>query len=161
MIRLDFRSTHFAVRETCFSVLDVIKKVFVPQVDTLCNLLDGLTRQLIPMRFCPLFQLRDMTADAGKRRIFTIDAIIASLQLQEVNMHTMQVVYQIANLYQVRLMVELVSFCFHGISHITPLTPLKWVGPTHNQAIVLQLSVQCDSINYTTFLGQFQVFFQR
>ncbi|MCE2415235.1 hypothetical protein J4G07_14670, partial [Candidatus Poribacteria bacterium] len=54
-----------------------------------------------------------------------IDTIIASLQLQEVNMHTMQIVNQIADLYQVRLMVELVCFCFHDFSRITPLTPAK------------------------------------
>ena len=46
-------------------------------------------------------------------------------------MHTMQIIYQIADLYQVRLMVELIFFCFHGVSRITPLTPSQWVGPTH------------------------------
>ena len=125
MIRLDFRSTDFTFSFTCFSVLDVIKKLFVSQVNTLCDLLDNLTRQLMPMRFRPLFQLRDMTADARKRRIFSIDTIIASLQLQKVNMHTMQIVNQIADLYQVRLMVELIFVGFHGLSRITPLTPDK------------------------------------
>ena len=128
MIRLDFRSTHFTFRFTCFSVFNVVKELFVSQVNTLCDLLDDLTRQLIPMRFRPLFQLRDMIADAGKGRIFTIDTIIASLQHQKVNMHTMQIVNQIADLYQVRLMVELVFFCFHGLSRIMPLTPSQWVG---------------------------------
>ena len=125
MIRLDFRSTDFTFSFTCFSVLDVIKKLFVSQVNTLCDLLDNLTRQLIPMRFRPLFQLRDMIADAGKGRIFPIDTIIASLQHQKVNMHTMQIVNQIADLYQVRLMVELIFVGFHGLSRITPLTPDK------------------------------------
>ena len=128
MIRLDFRSTNFTFRFTCFSILNVLKELFVSQVNPFRDLLDDLTRQLIPMRFRPRFQLRDMTTYPTKRRIFTIDTIIASLQLQEVNMHTMQIVNQVTNLYQIRLVVELIFFGFHGISHITPLTPLKWVG---------------------------------
>ena len=105
MIRLDFRSTDFTFGFTCFPVLDVIKKLFVSQVNTLCDLLDNLTRQLIPMRFRPLFQLRDMTADARKRRIFSIDSIIASLQPKQVDMHAMQVVNQISNLNDIRLVI--------------------------------------------------------
>ena len=35
---------------------------------------------------------------------------------------------------------------FHGLSRITPLTPLKWVGPTRNLAVALQLSVQRDML---------------
>ena len=139
MIWFDFRSTDFTFRFTCFSVFNVLKELFVSQVNTLCSLLNDLTRELIPMRFRPLFQLRDMTAYPRKRRIFPIDTIIASLQHQKVNMHTMQIVYQIANLYQVRLMVELVFFCFHGISHITPLTPFKWVG----RHAILRLRLNC------------------
>ena len=128
MIRLDFRSAYLASGDTCFAVFDIIKELFVSEVNTLRHLLDDLTRQLIPMWFRPLFQLRDMTTYPTKRRIFTIDTIIASLQLQKVNMHSMQIVNQVANLYQIRLVVELIFFRFHGISHITPLTPLKWVG---------------------------------
>ena len=126
MIRFDFRSTDFTFRFTGFSVSNVVKELFVSQVNTLCDLLEDLTRQLIPMRFRPLFQLRDMTADVGKGRIFPIDTIIASLQPQEVNMHTMQIVNQIADLYQIRLMVELIFFCFHGLSGIRCLSPIKW-----------------------------------
>ena len=150
MIRLDFRSTDFTFRFTCFSVLDVLKELFVSQVNTFGNLLDDLTRQLIPMRFRPLFQLRDMTADAGKRRIFAIDTIIASLQHQKMNMYTMQIVNQVANLYQIRLVVERIFFGFHGISCIVFLTPVKWVGPTHCREAMLDMSVQHDTLNYNT-----------
>ena len=146
VIRLDFRSTDFTFRDTFFPIFYVVKELFVSQVDTFGNLLDDLTRQLIPVGFCPLFQLRDMTAYPSKRRIFPIDTIVTALQLQEVHMHTMQVVYQIANLYQVRLMVELIFFRFHGLSRITSLTPAKWVGPTHCQATMLCMSVQRDTL---------------
>ena len=33
----------------------------------------------------------------------------------------------------------------HGCSRITPLTPVKWVGPTHYQAVMLHMSVQRDT----------------
>lgn len=125
MTRLDFRSTDFTLCESCFSVLDVVKELFISQVNTFRYLLDDLTRQLIPVRFCPLFQLREMTAYTGKRRIFTIDTIIASLQHQKVNMYTMQIVNQVANLYQIRLVIELIFFGFHGISCAVSLTPAK------------------------------------
>ena len=146
MIRLDFRFTDFTGRYTFFTIFYVVKELFVSQVDTFRDLLDDLTRQLIPMRFRPLFQLRDMTAYPSKGRIFAIDTVIASLQQQKVNMHAMQVVYQIANLYQVRLMIELIFFRFHGISCIVPLTPNQWVGPTRYQAVTLIMSVQHDTL---------------
>ena len=128
-------------------------------MDTLCHLLDDLTRQLIPMRFCPRFQLRDVITYPSKGRIFTREAIIASLQLQQVNMHTMQIVYQIADLYQVRLMVELIFFCFHGLSSIKSLTPFQWVGPTRNLAITLEMSVQLDALIIPQFVDTFKFIF--
>ena len=126
MIRLDFRSTDFTFRNTLLTFFYIVKELFVSQMDTFRYLLDNLTRQLIPMGFRPLFQLRDMIAYPSKRRIFAVDTIIASLQHQEVNMHTMQIVYQIANLYQIRLMIKLIFFGFHGISCIVCLSPTKW-----------------------------------
>ena len=45
-------------------------------------------------------------------------------------MHAMQVVKEIANLYDIWLVIELIFFCFHGISSIKSLTRIEWVGPT-------------------------------
>ena len=57
----------------------------------------------------------------------------------------MQVVKEIAKCDDIRLMIELIFFSFHGISSIKSLTALKWVGPTRNLAITLQLSAQLDT----------------
>ena len=74
-------------------------------------------------------------------------------------MHTMQIVYQIANLYQVRLMVELIFFCFHGLSSIKSFTPFQRVGPTRNLAITLEMSVQLDTLIIPQFVDNFKFIF--
>ena len=42
----------------------------------------------------------------------------------------MQVVKQIAKCDDIRLVIELIFFGFHGISSIKSLTRIEWVGPT-------------------------------
>ena len=102
-----------------------------------------------------------MAAYPSKRCIFAVDTVVTSLQHQQVNMHTMQVVNQVANLYQIRLVVELIFFGFHGISCIVSLTSVKWVGPTHNQAIVLHMSVQHDTLIIPQFFTIVKCFKER
>ena len=46
-----------------------------------------------------------------------------------------------------RLILEKFMFCIsHGLSSIKSLTPCKWVGPTHNLAVTLTMSVQLDAL---------------
>ena len=74
-------------------------------------------------------------------------------------MHAMQVVKQITNLYDIRLMIELIFFSFHGVSSLKSLTPVSWVGPTHNQAIVRNMSVQLDTLILPQLTAKKQVNF--
>ena len=43
-------------------------------------------------------------------------------------MHAMQVVKQIANLYDIGLMIELIFVGFHGLSSLKSVTPEQWEG---------------------------------
>ena len=68
--------------------------------------------------------------------------------------HLEHVVLQLLLVAQLRKKPTFLCFCgiytifkrlFHGLSHITPLTPTKWVGPTRNLAITLRMPVQRDT----------------
>ena len=74
-------------------------------------------------------------------------------------MHLPHIVKQIADTDTIRLITKLILIRFHGTSSIKPLTPEQWVGPTRYQAVTLFMSVQLDTINYTTILGKCQVYF--
>ena len=65
-------------------------------------------------------------------------------------MHTMQIVYQITYLYQVRLMRELIFVGFHGISGIRHLSPYEWEASTPPSGDARN-ACQPDIMNYTTF----------
>ena len=49
----------------------------------------------------------------------------------------------------------------HGCSRITPLTPVKWVGPTHYQAVMLHMSVQRDTSIKPHFTKNVKCFFRK
>ncbi len=50
--------------------------------------------------------------------------------MYQMDMHAMQIVYQIAYLYQIRLMRELVFVGFHGLSSTKHLFPSKGEADT-------------------------------
>ena len=49
----------------------------------------------------------------------------------------------------------------HGISCVVLLTPIQWVGPTHNQAIVLNMSVQHDTHSKPYLRRNVKCFFKK
>ena len=121
-------------------------------------LLDRLAWQCFPMRVCGAFQIRQMLTHYRVVRIRQSVFISLTLPLMEVFMHLPHVVKQVPKAYQIRLTAKFIFIRLHGISSIKSLTPVKWVGPTHNQAIVLNLSVQLDTINYTIIWTDCQIF---
>ena len=76
-------------------------------------------------------------------------------------MHLPHIVKQIADTDTIRLIAKLILIGLHGTSSIKPLTPEQWVGPTRYQAVTLFMSVQLDTLHYTTFIGACQTFFQQ
>ena len=54
-------------------------------------------------------------------------------------MHLPHIVKQIADTDTIRLIAKLILICFHGISHITLLTPEQWVG----RHVTLRLRCSC------------------
>ena len=117
MAFLDFRSTpkFFEKSDICL--------INAPQL-----LLYRLTRQGFPMRVCRPFQVRQMCGHGIVVGIRQSVFIALTLPFMEVFMHLPQVVKQVANADCIRLIAKLILKGFHGISHITPLTPNEWVG---------------------------------
>ncbi len=51
-----------------------------------------------------------------------------------------------------RLILEKFMFCVsHGLSSLKSLTPIQWVGPTRNLAVMLYMSVQLDILIISHF----------
>jgi hypothetical protein len=77
--------------------------------------------------------------------VFAIDTIIPPFECQEMVMHIFKVIKHVTKSYILRMVTDLFFIGSHGLSRIMPLTPVKWVGPTRNLAITLNLSVQRDT----------------
>ena len=67
-------------------------------------------------------------------------------------MHAMQVVKQVAKLYHIRLVIELIFFGFHGISSLKPFNPYRVGRQTRNLAITLDMSANLIQMLYHIFL---------
>ena len=129
--RLDFRSTDFAFRESCFSVFDILKKCVLGFAIPQYNILHNLTRQVCPVRFRPLFEFGDMFVESRRRYVFTKQATIPARQQQDMQVDTPHIINHVAELDDVllRLKFEAISFS-HGISSIKSLSPLSGTADT-------------------------------
>ncbi len=114
---LDFRST-----------AEFFKKADIRLINTPQLLLYCLTRQGVPMRVCRAFQIGYMRAHRSMVRIGQTVFISLTLPLMEVFMHLPHIIKQVAKPNTIGLIIKRIFVDFHGISHITPLTPIQWVG---------------------------------
>ena len=82
------------------------------------------------MRFCPLFQFRNMGIETRRRQVFTKHAVIPTSQQQDMQVYLPHIVKHVTYFESIRLILKFEFGCFsHGILSIRfPLTPLKWVG---------------------------------
>ena len=117
MAFLDFRST-----PKFFEKSD-IRLINAPQL-----LLYRLTRQRFPMRVCRPFQIGYVKAHCLVVRIRQSVLISLTLPLMETLVDLPHIIKQVAKPNTIGLIIKRIFVGFHGISHITPLTPLKWVG---------------------------------
>ena len=113
----DLRST------TKFFEKTDIRLINAPQL-----LLDRLTRQRFPMRVCRLFQIGYVKAHCSITRIRQPALISLTLPLMEILVDLPHIIKQVAKPNTIGLIIKPIFVGFQGISHITPLTPLKWVG---------------------------------
>ena len=138
-----------------------LKESHIGSVNPPQFLLNRLTRQCFPMWVCRPLQIGQVGRHRMIVRIGEPLPIPCVLPPVETVMHLPYIVKQVSNTDTLRLIAKLIFIGFHGLSHITPLTPDKWVGPTRNLAVTLVMSVQCDRIKYTPFCGQCQIFFRQ
>ncbi len=130
--RLDFWSTDFAVRFTCFSVFLVLKKCVLCFTIRQYNVLDNLTRQVFPVRFRPLFEFGNMSFEFICRYIFSKHTTIPTCQQHDMQMNTPHIVNHVTKFDDVllRLDFETKGNLSHGISGIRRLSPSKWEAST-------------------------------
>ena len=108
-----------------------IEKSLIRRVNPFQFLLDRLTRQCISMRMRRPFQISQVSRHGIVVRIRKPSVLVTlTLPLMEVFMHLPHIVKQVTNAYRVRLFPQWVFIGFHGLSRITPLTPVKWVADT-------------------------------
>ena len=105
-----------------------LKKTHIRLVNAFEFFLDCLTRQGVPMWVRRAFQLGYMRTHRSMVRIRQSVLIALTLPLMEVFMHLPYIVNQVANADRIRLVIKRIFVGFHGLSHITPLTPIEWVG---------------------------------
>ena len=73
-------------------------------------------------------QLHQMRLQPIPSSVFTIDAIVAFLQCQEVVMHITQVIKHIADAHILRMVPYLVFIRSHSVTSYQSLTPNEWIG---------------------------------
>ena len=118
MAFLDFRST------SKFFKKSDIRLINAPQL-----LLYRLTWQGFPMRVCRPFQIGYVKAHCLVVGIRKPSVLISlTLPLMEILVDLPHIIKQVAKPNTIGLIIKRIFVGFHGISHITPLTPLKWVG---------------------------------
>ena len=105
-----------------------LEKTNIRSVNPSKFLLYRLTRQGVPMRMCGAFQIRQVCRHSMIVRIRQPISISFVLPLMEVFMRLPHIVKQIAKPNAIGLIVKRIFIGFHGISHITPLSPAKWDG---------------------------------
>ena len=117
----DFRST-----------AEFLEKAIIRQVNAFEFLLYRLTRQCFPMRVCRPFQIGQMRTHRSMVRIRQTVLVSLTLPLMEILVDLPHIIKQVAKTDAIRLIIKPIFVGFHGISHITLLTPEQWVGPTRN-----------------------------
>ena len=137
-----------------------LEKTHIGNINPFEFLLDSLTRQRFPMWMRGAFQLRQVSAHSSIARIRQSVLIALAVPLMEIRMHLPHIVKQVSKSNTVGLIAKLILKGFHGLSSIKSLTPEQWVGPTRYQAVTLFMSVQLDTLNYTTISKDFQIYFQ-
>ena len=110
------------------STAKFFEKSVIRQVNPFEFLLDRLTWQRLPMWVRGAFQLRQVGRHGMIVCISKPIFVALTLPLMEIRMHLPHIVKQVADAYEIRLIAKLILIGFHGISHITPLTPFQWVG---------------------------------
>ena len=121
------------------SATEFLEKPIIRKVDTFQLLLDRLTRQCFPMWVRCSFQLLKVRAHRSIVRIRQPVLITLTLPLMEIRMHLPHIVQQVTKTYRIRLITKLIFIGSHGVSSIKSLPPIKWVGPTRNLAVTLDL----------------------
>ena len=106
----------------------LLKKTVIRFMNTLEFLLHRLAWQGVPMRVCRLFQKSKVITHALIVYIRQPLFMPLTLPLVEIHMHLPHIVKQVANADRIRLIIKRIFIGFHGISHITPLSPTKWDG---------------------------------
>ena len=114
---LDFRST-----------AKFLEKTDIRLVNTFQFFLDCLTRQRIPMRVRRAFQLGYVRAHRSMVRIGQSVFISLTVPFMEILVDLRHIVKQVAKPNTIGLIIKRIFVGFHGISHITPLPPIEWVG---------------------------------
>ena len=130
------------------------KESLIGGVDTDNHSVKGIPRYPCPLPMRPFEQLRQVRLKAVPTGILTVNAVIALLKFEEVIVNIAQVVehvpqahilWMFAYLVFIRSAMLFLFFPFsHGVSRITSLTPVLWVGPTRYQAVTQYMSVQRD-----------------
>ena len=152
--RLELRRTIAVFTFKLWKSTESIKEPVISDVDTDNHSIKGIPRYPCPLSMRAFEQLRQVRLQTIPTGVFPIDAVISLFQRKKVVMHLRKVIKHITEMHSLGVFaeLELIRFAilflfwfFHGVSRITPLTPFQWVGPTHNQAIVLKLSVQRDT----------------
>ena len=110
------------------STAKFLEKTLIRQVSPFEFLLDRLTRQRFPMWVRGAFQLGYAQAHCLITRIRQSVFIALTLPLVEVFMHLPHIVKQVTKPNTTQLIIKRIFVGFHGISHITPLSPTKWDG---------------------------------
>jgi len=114
MAFLDFRSTP-----------KPLEKSLICQVNPFEFFLNRLAWQGFPMRVRGAFQKSQVSTHSSMVRIRQSVLISLTLPLVEIRVDLPHIVKQVTQADYIRLITEFVFIRFHGLSHITPLSPAK------------------------------------
>ena len=136
--RLELRRTEFAaafeLRGThtppAPAFFQPIKEPLISDMDTDNHSVKRISRYPCPVVMRPFEQLGQVRLQPVSAGVFTVDAIVAFLQCQEVVMYIFKVIEHVAHAHVLRVITYLffirsamLFLFFHGLSRITPLTP--------------------------------------
>jgi len=105
-----------------------LEKTIIRQVNPFEFFLNRLTRQSFPMWVRRAFQIRHVGTHRSMVGIRQPVLISLTLPLMEIRVDLPHIIKQVAKPNTIGLIIKRIFVGFHGISHITPLTPIEWVG---------------------------------
>ena len=135
--RLELRRTVSAFALELWKSTEAIKETFISDMNTDNHFVKRITRYPRPVFLCAFQQVRQVRLQAETPRILTVSTVISLFQRKKVVMHIRKVIQHIPETHslwmfaQLELVCSAMLFLFsfsHGVSRITPLTPLQWVG---------------------------------